>query len=261
MQNHFRLLVVWLVAALSLAMIAIVFVVAQPISVRAQAYSDPHGFFTDGTDYCTLCHEMHSALGKSLVRSQVESSVCFTCHDGTAANSNIKTELNLDPNTNAMHQIAVDLSNNAGSYQYTEPRTTAGIAPSGPYACSQCHNPHGATGFVENLRAFYDVNEYVAYPATPDPYSLCWSCHDTNKIVNDETIFSGHKYHIQSKSSPCTACHYSPHGVPYGKLVNFNPSFVTPSGLNSGLVYTGLGPDHGSCTLVCHGKDHQNTVY
>jgi predicted CXXCH cytochrome family protein len=244
------------------AVLAFVYGGANPIGVRAQVYfSDPHGSFTDESEYCLLCHDIHQAPGQDLIKSEVESAVCFTCHNGTASNNDIQVQLNLDNTTNAMHPVAVNLPNNDGVYQDAYPRTTAGIAPPGPYKCSQCHDPHGATGYARNLRSLYDVNEYVTYPASPDPYTFCWSCHDVGKIVNDETLFGKHKDHIQSKSSPCSACHYGPHGVPYGKLVNFNPAFVMPSGVNPSPVYTDLGPQHGSCTLSCHGKDHQNTTY
>lgn len=261
MRNNLRLRAIWPVSALLAATVIIAVMGAHSVGVRAQAYNaDPHGFFTDETDYCQLCHDVHSAPGSNLLSATVESEVCFTCHNGTGSIYNTWSQLNRDPANNAMHPITVDLANNPGVYQIV-PNTTAGIAPPGPYACSQCHNPHGETGYASDLRAQYSVDEYVAYPASPDPYTFCWGCHDAAKIVDDEAFFKKHKEHIKSKSSPCTSCHYSPHGVPYGKLVNFNPAFVSPVAPNTNPIFTDLGPNQGSCTLTCHGKIHDNLSY
>lgn len=264
MHNHFRLTSIGLVTTLMVAIVVVVATGTHVVGVRAQAYSSgPHGFYDDDTGYCLLCHDIHGAAGENLLSASIESEVCFTCHNGTGSIYNTRAQLDLDPTTNAMHPIVVDLPHNAGIYQ-TVPNTTAGIAPPGPYMCSQCHNPHGETGFPGYLRAQYMVDEYVAYPgdpAGPDPYALCWTCHNTSMIVEDEVFFTKHKDHIQSKSAPCTACHYSSHGVPFSKLVNFNPAFVGPSAPNPNPIYNDQGPNHGSCTLTCHGKDHMNLAY
>lgn len=262
MRNYFRLKALWLVLALMVTIIVVATSGTQIIGVRAQVYdTGPHEFYTDDTGYCLLCHDVHGAPGEKLLSTSIESEVCFTCHNGTGSSYNTRAQLDIDPSKNSMHPIIVDLVRNAGIYQYTEPNTTAGIAPPGPYACSQCHDPHGASGFPWYLRAQYAVDEYVAYPADPEPYALCWTCHDAGKIVEDEVFFKQHKEHIVSYSSPCTACHYSPHGAPNAKLVNFNPAFVSPSAPNTKPIYTDQGPNSGSCTLSCHGKDHVNQEY
>lgn len=230
----------------------------------AVTYQNPHGAFTSSTSYCLVCHQVHEAPGNILERYAPESTVCFTCHNGTGSNYNVQVQLDADPVTSAMHQIQVNLTNNSGTYQYEPPRTTAGLAPPGPYVCSDCHEPHGESNYPRLLKNNYARDEYVAYPGTgADPYEACWTCHSREQILADETYFSLHKIHIIDNESSCTACHYSPHGVPQQqKLVRFNPGFVTSSiALNRGPAFQDQGASAGSCTLTCHGADHASASY
>ncbi len=232
-----------------------------PGKAAAQAFTDPHGGASGSTRLCSACHEVHESPGQKLWRKSPESALCFTCHNGTGSVYNIQVEMDLVPNTYAMHPIKVNLPNNPGIYNYT-PGTTAGIAPPGPYDCSTCHNPHRDTGNGLLLRWRYDTSEYVTYgSSSPDPYSACWSCH--NQAMVDDTInFSGHQSHIKLHQASCTACHYSPHGVSHVELVRFNPGFVGPSlSQGSGPAFIDNGEHSGSCTLTCHGVDHGPANY
>lgn len=227
----------------------------------AQSYTSPHGGFTDYTQFCQLCHVMHDAPGAKLERYMPESAVCFTCHNGTGSNYNTQEQMNADPATNAMHPIMVNLNYNPGVYNYTAD-TTAGIAPPGPYNCSQCHEPHGDVGYGKLLYATYNTNEYVPYDPVANPYNACWSCHSAATITNDETLFQGHKKHIIDHQASCSACHYSPHGVAFVALVKFNPGYVAGSVAgNRGPAFANDGNHHGSCTLTCHGEDHNQVNY
>jgi len=229
--------------------------------MQAQAFASPHGGYSGTTSFCEICHSPHEAAGAKLIKNATESALCFTCHNGTGSNYNTQSQMDQNPAVNAMHPIIVNLPNNNGSYSII-PNTTAGLAPPGPYTCSQCHNPHGDVGNSKLLRARYETTEYVTYAALPDPYAACWSCHVSGPILNDTTFFPTHSAHILQRQSPCTACHFSPHGVSNAELVKFNPSMV------SGSPSAGLGPSYvdnglhsGSCTLSCHGYDHNNSSY
>ncbi|MBE0428795.1 MAG: hypothetical protein IBX61_02865 [Thermoleophilia bacterium] len=227
----------------------------------AQAVPGPHGNFSESTTYCLLCHAMHEAPGDKLGRLSPESEICFTCHNGTGSLYNVQAQMNLDPAENAMHPIDVNLAQNPGIYIYTAV-TTAGIAPPGPYRCSECHEPYGESAFHRMLKAEYDANEHADYTSSPDPYALCWSCHDSLTITNDAELFREHQRHIVEFASPCSACHYSPHGAASTELVKFNDAFVTASiSAGSGPVFVDLGDNQGSCTLTCHGADHNGVQY
>jgi len=226
-----------------------------------QTFANPHGGFSNYTQFCLVCHATHEAPGIKLIKEAPESAVCFTCHNGTGSNYNIEPEMNLNPATNALHPIAVNLANNTGVYSYTA-NTTAGIAPPGPYNCSQCHNPHGDVGNGRLLRQPYNASEYVTYTSSPDPYALCWTCHNTNAITTDQSFFPLHKFHIINQRASCSACHFSPHGVANTEMVRFNPAYVSASlSLGTGPTFTDAGGSHGNCTLTCHGKDHTDFGY
>jgi predicted CXXCH cytochrome family protein len=225
----------------------------------AQTYTSPHGGYSGSTHFCTLCHEMHEAPGNRLLKDMPESTLCFTCHNGTGSVYNIQVQMDADPATFAMHPIKVSLPNNPGTYNYT-PVTTAGLAPPGPYDCSQCHNPHGDTGNGMLLRGSYDTGEYVVYATSPDPYGACWSCH-SSAMVQDTALFH-HQSHVITNQASCSACHYSPHAAAHIELVNFNPLFVGPSlSQGTGPAYVDNGDHSGSCTLTCHGVDHNPYSY
>lgn len=229
-------------------------------SAAAQGYTSPHGGFSTSSQLCIVCHAMHEAPGDKLIKDMPESALCFTCHNGTGSVYNTQVQMDQDPAVYAMHPINVNLTYNQGTYNYT-PNTTAGIAPPGPYDCSQCHNPHGNGGYGMLLRGNYETAEYVDYIPDPDPYSACWACHSSG-IVDDMTYFKQHRKHIKVKQSSCSACHYSPHGVPHTELVKFNPFYVTPSvASGSGPAYVDNGDYSGSCTLTCHGVDHSPYTY
>lgn len=169
--------------------------------------------------------------------------------------------MNLNPANNAMHPIRVNLPNNPGSYSYT-PRSTAGIAPPGPYDCSQCHNPHGNTVYTRLLRSRYETSEYVTYGGTPNTYALCWTCHDSTKIVaNHDQYFKRHSTHIVNAQASCTLCHYSPHGIAHSELIKFNPAFVGPNSRGVGPIFVDQGDHRGNCSLMCHTEDHREENY
>jgi hypothetical protein len=99
-------------------------------------------------------------------------------------------------------------------------------------------------------------------------YALCYKCHSRDSILGDQSFNAtgslgqpaGHRFHIVDQQAACTTCHSS-HGVQNAPhLINFNTAYVTPS--SSGLLqYISGGSGSGSCTLTCHGKDHNNLSY
>jgi hypothetical protein len=44
-------------------------------------------------------------------------------------------------------------------------------------------------------------------------------------------------------------------------LINFDRFVVKPTKAGLGPTYTSTGPRRGSCTLSCHGKEHNNKKY
>ena len=86
-------------------------------------------------------------------------------------------------------------------------------------------------------------------------------------LLSDGSAFKLHGTHVVSDGAPCTACHTS-HGVPspYGnrinnaRLIDFDVSIVTvtPTGQRK---YQQNGRRAGTCSLTCHGKQHDGFAY
>jgi len=90
-------------------------------------------------------------------------------------------------------------------------------------------------------------------------FALCDKCHDVQNKVLQNYSFTRHSTHVVNDGAACSTCH-DPHASQNQALVNFDLSIVAPS--SSGPVsYIRTGPGHGSCTLTCHGKDHQTLSY
>jgi predicted CXXCH cytochrome family protein len=122
-----------------------------------------------------------------------------------------------------------------------------------------------------------------------EDFSLCYQCHAEEPFVDvtadpvATSDFSFHGYHTAALASEgtggqdievagdgqgnaiCAECHYRTHGttdavsgqVPTERLVNFSPNVT---GFRGVISWTGTAAG-GSCTLVCHGRNHNNLGY
>jgi predicted CXXCH cytochrome family protein len=150
--------------------------------------------------------------------------------------------------------------------------------------CTDCHNsdtgrnlggtnngpagPHGSA-YNHILERNYLIETPAGTPGNTGGvhyssanYALCFKCHSEQSINNNQS-FREHSEHTEFAS--CATCH-DPHGVANGNptnnkaLINFDLNIVAPNG--SGLLqYTSTGVGHGSCSLRCHGEDHNNESY
>ncbi|MBI3669478.1 MAG: hypothetical protein HY237_06845 [Acidobacteria bacterium] len=99
-------------------------------------------------------------------------------------------------------------------------------------------------------------------PYSASNYALCFKCHSERSLRN-YVIFEKHKTHIDIVS--CARCH-DPHGVPNGTtlanafLINFDLNIVA-SGSNGRLEFRHAGFRQGSCSLCCHGENHNPKTY
>jgi hypothetical protein len=147
-------------------------------------------------------------------------------------------------------------------------REFGGIGPNGPHGSVNDHIlerpylmsqvaagtwPTGGPGTpIINLNADMRTD-----PGSGGPFSLCAKCHDLTNILSNAS-FPEHSKHIGDGFS-CSVCH-SAHGVPAGgagavsgmRLVNFDVNVVRPN--NGVLAYA-----NNTCTLTCHGQNHDGT--
>jgi predicted CXXCH cytochrome family protein len=173
-----------------------------PLITLGPTSASPHGSYSLTTDACAACHSTHTAPSITLIaRPAPQSNICFTCHDGTGASTNIAAQYS-DPAVPAN-----DAS--TGSY-YAHPATTASNHASDRdssefagklnrhAACADCHNPHladaslatettagwlasgalkGASGVAVTNGAAGTTPTFTWTSTTQFEYQLCLKCH------------------------------------------------------------------------------------
>ena len=181
------------------------------VVLPAAGFVSPHGPYSTTSDDCAACHRAHTAKSSALLTTATpQSTLCFTCHDGTGSTLNVATQYS-DPKVPANNPTT-------GSY-YTHDVTkpTAHIlASSDEFSgvfnrhteCSDCHNPHegslavstsspdgtpwtpggpntGTSGIsVTNATGAqtYTFLNGTTQPVTAE-YQLCLKCHSGNTVL------------------------------------------------------------------------------
>jgi predicted CXXCH cytochrome family protein len=219
----------------------------------------------------------------AVIRSAThEYEICFRCH-AESLNRGATHITRQFPETNKRLQFKVanqsfhpveSTGRNPNVPSLIQPWTTSSVMN-----CTDCHNndqgtraggtgpdgPHGSA-FPPILERQLTITDHN--PESPGIYALCYKCHSRNSILNDQSFRAanslgqdrGHRFHIVDQQTACTTCHDS-HGVQEAKrLINFNRDYVALS--SSGrLQYVSNGNTGGTCTLNCHGFNHENTTY
>ncbi|MFQ5600479.1 MAG: cytochrome c3 family protein [Candidatus Krumholzibacteriia bacterium] len=237
---------------------------------------------------CADCHNPHAAtsigdpmgtmaelpgidlLGLPVDPAQTEQEVCYRCHglepepeealQRQVSGFSIREQLG--PLSDSAHPVDRDNRGNSPSL-LPEWSSVARIR------CVDCHGgstaqgenarPHGSPHpFV--LRRFYQVGGWGSRQIEQDA-ALCGRCHDLDFIIRDRGPFRRHREHIKGGAIPCSSCH-APHGVPgslegHSYLINFDLGAVEPAN-SGGLFYTHDDAGRATCTLKCHGKNHEN---
>ena len=144
--------------------------------------------------------------------------------------------------------------------------------------CTDCHSsdsgrgagglgprgPHGSSYPFLLERNLSTADQTIE---SRESYALCYKCHDRDVLLSDASAFRLHRRHVVDSATPCTACHVS-HGVAplqgnpvnNAHLVDFDTGIVqaTSGGVRQ---YTSLGPRTGTCSVACHGVEHNATPY
>jgi predicted CXXCH cytochrome family protein len=219
--------------------------------------------------------------GAPLLEARHEYEVCFRCHGQSPVevsgrvfrqSQNADLRLKFSPTAVSFHPVTTS----------SPSRDTVSLAPGmsrgDMIRCTDCHNndsgpraggsgpdgPHGST-YDFLLERNYTVLDDTVESAFE--YALCYKCHQRSVVLSDRS-FSGHRLHVVEQRSPCSACH-DPHGISatgglgsdHTHLINFDTRIVQRASTTRRLSFQDLGTFAGSCTLLCHGVEHQEWQY
>jgi len=163
------------------------------------AFSSPHGGFTLETSTCALCHRAHTAVGNNAITKTTQSALCFGCHDGTGANSNIQsayTDPSVPANDPATSSFYAHLPSATNVHLSGQEDEFAGVL-NRHADCGDCHNPHTldsstsvetSSGWTASgaLTGSAGVSASPAY-AYKNPVSLeaevCFKCHSASTVL------------------------------------------------------------------------------
>jgi predicted CXXCH cytochrome family protein len=191
-----------------------------------------HGHAPVEEGACLSCHDVHGSSENNLLKLP-EEELCLSCHGGTAA----------------IKRGSVDIRRLITGNQVAHSAITGG-------GCITCHQAHGSDQRAL-LVAPYPSGSYV--PAEPDHFELCFLCHDTGLMEEEETSWATgfrdgttnlHHLHIRGeKGRNCRLCH-NLHGSPQPFLIEEQVSYgAWVMEMNFKPVENG-----GSCLPGCHGK-------
>lgn len=184
------------------AVIGLLFVLSGlGIPARSQTgpeFANPHGDDAGAPASCSTCHQSHEAAGEPVIVKADEIALCYSCHDGGGANSNVKKEF-------------TDAATADGSSFHPVPQDRL--------LCSDCHTPHQSSAFdIGQLRVKVGKDEYLhSPPESPIGNAFCFACHgpdSTFPTAIDLTAFqqTAHDTQVTAPTSgvTCAACH-QPH--------------------------------------------------
>jgi len=241
---------------------------------------------------CADCHNPHEALagtspgaprikpamkgatginsyGQGATEATNEYEVCYKCHAARNPAQEIVNRVIPDndiswafnPANPGYHPVQAPGKNTS------VPSLVQGLFTTTLIYCTDCHGsdtptraagPHGSA-FKPLLVRNYATTDNTS--ESTQAYSLCYGCHNRTSILSEQSSFKYHPKHITEKRTPCSVCH-DPHGVQQQPhLINFDRFVVKPRTNGAGPTYTSTGSRRGSCTLLCHDKDHNDKTY
>lgn len=223
---------------------------------------------------CLKCHGDTTSITAAISRYSPQTNPTITNRrlDMAVTNPSFHPVMGIGRNPNVPSlpsSTSLDQNMNASSRIYCtdchDSDETPRIGGTGP------RGPHGSI-YPHLLRERYETLDGTteSYAA----YALCYRCHDRTSILSDVSfqkrngMRGGHSGHLGFRvKATCSDCH-DPHGVvddgvsgDHTHLINFDKNVVSPISGNTTPIYKDLGKFSGSCTLICHGKVHNNVTY
>ena len=200
-------------------------------SVRAQQqppFVMPHGGYGADTELCAACHDWHAKPDPDsfpgqlltfpsdrLLLEATELDLCYSCHDGSGADTNVERDFGADTRT-SFHPV---------------------LAPADAVllTCSDCHARH--LNPEDDVKLLYRQLGPDAYLFSPpdDPIgdTFCYGCHGSDSTLptpfGDHGTFETSIHNTSDRVEPptpgtdlkCSACH-EPHASDYRYLTRAN---------------------------------------
>ncbi len=211
--------------AAALALLAVSLATVVP----ARADNGPHQASTGIADRCAACHRIHTAQSETLLKAGSPTALCFSCHDGTGADTratdgqylavagrglrgggfeNATMDTNWDGAASASAVTSNHMVNGTGTAWGN------GAINSGPglanfsLSCIACHDPHGGAGTdgaptYRILRAVPTGSGAAAGVEVPDEATKSYGVTDANNRYFTQTYGSQR----DPLSNWCAQCH------------------------------------------------------
>jgi predicted CXXCH cytochrome family protein len=224
--------------------------------------SDPHNTYTSLTAKCAACHRVHTGLGKSLRKESAEEQVCFSCHDGTGATTNISAQF--------AKAYKHPVSSQSGVHQVGESTASAFSGSNRHVECEDCHKPHSrwpgahdlgnnavsliigeASGLSVSNGAAWTTPTFTFESSVSYEYELCFKCHTSWSGVTTRTYpsYSTEGFTLTDQSVEFNPANRAYHPVEEkGKNQSTNPNYLA----------TFVSPITPSSTIYCsdcHGSE------
>jgi hypothetical protein len=237
---------------------------------------------------CVDCHNPHVVekgkpfrglqgrrVGNLIAEIEKEYELCYRCHSESA---------NLPGNFSDKH-AEFKTTNPSFHPVEGEGKNTVVISLKEPYvaqkkrpneisqiSCGDCHGsddpagPRGPHGSENQGLLVLNYQTDDERPESEQAYALCYKCHDRVSILSNES-FPYHSLHIQGRlagqdGTSCFTCHDSHGSTQYTNLIKFNQNVVFENAAGK-LKFDaqGYSARHGSCSLSCHGVEHDAKDY
>ncbi len=225
---------------------------------------------------CVDCHPIHgdpATSASTFIRQRgawvdggltgaAEAEQCYACHGsgGDLPFGETDKSLEFAPSNESYHPVEAPLG------KRDVPSLLSPWVEGDLMSCGDCHGsddpdapagPHGSRN-PWILKDSYEAGD--GHAESTNTYQACYRCHSRSSILANDS-FEGHYSHVVTYESSCYACHDSHGSVDGPGLVRFGKDFRYSKVLPSSSGRMEYDPTTGTCSLSCHGADHDPLGY
>jgi len=223
----------------------------------AYATAAPHGGYGPTTNACANCHVPHQAASSRYLFSvdasastSGEIAICYSCHDGSGASTNVKTGSENSFALTSGHRVENTTETVGFSFDMTN-------------RCSDCHSPHADYAANRRLPKASIVTSSGTAAVTGANNTWCLACHNDAQDWYKSTTSTAYP----AASSPTVdASGYPVTGTFPGKTVYNDPTKNRHAAISTGIITDPMVPSQtatrvaGDC-LWCHAAHRGKSQY